>query len=45
MQAKNTYVEYLSEVGGRRFLVTMEEPNRIRPRPIVFEISTASAAA
>jgi hypothetical protein len=39
VQAKNTYVEYLNEVGGRRFLVTMEEPNRIRPRPIVFEIS------
>ncbi len=39
VQAKKTYVDYLSEVGGRRFLVTMKEPNRIRPRPIVFEIS------
>lgn len=41
VQAKNTYVDYLSEVGGRRFLVTMEEPNRIWPRPIVFEIGAA----
>jgi hypothetical protein len=39
VQAKNTYVEYLDEVGGRRFLVTMEEPSVAKPQPIVFEIS------
>ena len=39
VQAKNTYVEYLDEVGGRRFLVTMEEPTVTKPQPIVFEIS------
>jgi hypothetical protein len=39
VQAKNTYVKYLERVGGRRFLVTMEEPSEMRPQPIVFEIS------
>jgi hypothetical protein len=40
VQARNTYLDYLNEVGGRRFLVTMEEPNAVRPQPIVFEISS-----
>jgi hypothetical protein len=44
VQAKNTYVEYLDEVGGRRFLVTMEEPSVAKPQPIVFEISGAAAS-
>jgi len=39
VQAKSTYVEYLRKVNGRRFLVTMEEPNEAKPQPIVFEIS------
>lgn len=39
IQAKNAYVNYLNKVGGRRFLVTMEEPNTKKPQPIVFEIS------
>ncbi|MGA7578153.1 MAG: hypothetical protein ACLQUW_02585 [Desulfobaccales bacterium] len=39
IQAKNTYVNYLEKVSGRRFLVTMEEPSDARPQPIVFEIS------
>jgi hypothetical protein len=39
VQAKSTYVEYLRKVDGRRFLVTMEEPNEAKPQPIVFEIS------
>jgi hypothetical protein len=40
VQAKNTYVEYLGKVGGRSFLVTMEEPNARKPEPLVFEISS-----
>jgi hypothetical protein len=39
VQAKSSYVEYLRKVDGRRFLVTMEEPNETKPQPIVFEIS------
>lgn len=39
IQAKNTYVKYLQKVGGRKFLVTMEEPSEAKPQPIVFEIS------
>ncbi len=38
IQARNTYERYLREVGGRKFLVTMEEPNGYKPEPIVFEI-------
>jgi hypothetical protein len=41
IQAKNTYVNYLQKVNGRRFLVTMEEPSEARPQPVIFEISAA----
>ena len=40
IQARNTYERYLKEVGGRKFLVTMEEPNANKPEPIVFEIAS-----
>jgi hypothetical protein len=39
VQAKNTYEEFLKEVDGRRFLITMEHPSAAKPEPIVFEIS------
>jgi hypothetical protein len=39
IQARKAYERYLKEVGGRKFLVTMEEPNASKPEPIVFEIS------
>lgn len=39
VQAKNTYEKYLKKVNGRRFLVTMEEPNTRKPEPIIFEIT------
>lgn len=39
IQARNTYEKYLKEVSGRSFLVTMEEPNGIKPEPIVFEVA------
>ena len=38
IQARNAYERYRREVGGRKFLVTMEEPNARRPEPIVFEV-------
>ncbi|MDB0573907.1 hypothetical protein LBW59_24505 [Ralstonia solanacearum] len=40
VQARNSYERYLKEVGGRKFLVTMEEPNANKPEPIVFEIAS-----
>lgn len=40
IQARNTYERYLKEVGGRKFLVTMEEPNSNKPEPITFEITS-----
>lgn len=39
IQARKAYERYLKEVGGRKFLVTMEEPNATRPEPMIFEIS------
>lgn len=39
IQARKTYERYLGQVGGRKFLVTMEEPNARKPEPIVFEIT------
>lgn len=40
IQARRTYERYLKEVGGRKFLVTMEEPNANKPEAIVFEIGS-----
>lgn len=39
IQAKKTYEKHLHEVQGRGFLVTMEEPSRLNPRLLEFEIS------
>jgi hypothetical protein len=41
VQAKNCYERYLKEIGGRRFVVTMEEPNSRKPQPLVFQITSA----
>jgi hypothetical protein len=41
IQARKAYEQYLKEVGGRKFLVTMEEPNANKPEPITFEITSA----
>ena len=38
IQARKAYERYLNEVDGRKFLVTMEEPNANKPEPITFEI-------
>jgi hypothetical protein len=39
IQARKAYERYLKEVGGRKLLVTMEEPNARQPKPIEFEIT------
>lgn len=39
IQARKAYERYLKEVCGRKFLVTMEEPNGNKPEPITFEIT------
>lgn len=44
IQARNAYQRHLNEVGGRRFLVTMEEPYSARPQPIEFELSASGIA-
>lgn len=40
IQARKAYERYLKEVGGRKFLVTMEEPNANKPEPITFEFGS-----
>ncbi len=39
IQARKAYERYLKKVNGRKFLVTMEEPNATKPEPITFEIT------
>jgi hypothetical protein len=39
IQARKAYERYLREVSGRKFYVTMEEPNASKPQPLEFEIS------
>lgn len=41
IQARKAYKRYLDEVGGRKVLVTMEEPNANKPEPIEFEITSS----
>jgi hypothetical protein len=41
IQARKCYGRYLKIAGGRRFVVTMEEPNVHKPEPLVFEITNA----
>lgn len=39
IQARKAYERHLKEVGGRKLLVTMEEPNATHPEPMIFEIT------
>jgi hypothetical protein len=39
IQARKAYERHLREVAGRKFLVTMEEPNAKKPEPLVFEVT------
>lgn len=39
-QARNAYQSHLDAVGGRKLLVTMEQPNTTKPEPLIFEITS-----
>jgi hypothetical protein len=38
IQAKKCYEKYLEKVTGAQFLVTMEEPNKEKPEPLIFNV-------
>jgi hypothetical protein len=38
IQAKKCYLRYLRQINGAKFLVTMEEPNKKIPEPLIFNI-------
>jgi len=40
IQARKAYQRYLKNVDGRKFLVTMEEPNASKPKPLEFEVTS-----
>ena len=44
IQARKGYERYLREVKGRKFLVTMEEPNATKPEPLVFDVTTGGVS-
>jgi hypothetical protein len=44
IQAKNCYEKYWRKVGGRKFIVTMEEPNPNKPQPLEFQITSAGVS-
>lgn len=44
IQARKAYEQYLKEVQGRKFLVTMEEPNATKPEPLVFDVTAGGVA-
>lgn len=44
IQARNTYDRYRKEVKGRKFLVTMEEPNATKPEPLVFDVTAGGVS-
>jgi hypothetical protein len=44
IQARKTYERYVKEVDGRKFLVTMEEPNGYKPKPMTFEFKSTGLA-
>jgi hypothetical protein len=44
IQARNAYERHLKEVNGRKFLVTMEEPNAMKPEPLVFDVTAGGVS-
>lgn len=44
IQARKAYEESLEAAKGRKFLVTMEEPNANKPEPIIFELTSEGNA-
>jgi len=39
IQARKAYESHLRQVMGRKFVVTMEEPNAAKPEPVTFEVA------
>lgn len=44
IQARKAYEKYLKDIKGRKFLVTMEEPNAMNPEPLTFEITNGGVS-
>lgn len=44
IQARKAYGTHLQQVAGRRFVVTMEEPNASKPNPLVFEVTAGGVS-
>ncbi len=44
IQARKAYESHLKAVGGRKFVVTMEEPNAAKPQPIEFEVTVGGVS-
>lgn len=44
IQARKAYERHLKEVMGRKFLVTMEEPNATKPEPLVFDVTAGGVS-
>lgn len=44
IQAKKAYERYHKEIDGRKFLVTMSEPNGYNPKPMNFEFSAGGVS-
>jgi hypothetical protein len=44
IQARKAYERFLKDVKGRKFLVTMEEPNATKPEPLVFEVTAGGVS-
>lgn len=44
IQARKAYESHLTDVDGRKFLVTMSEPNASQPKPLEFEFTSAGLA-
>lgn len=44
IQARKAYERYLKDVNGRKFLVTMEEPNATKPEPLMFDVTAGGVS-
>jgi len=44
IQARKAYDRYRKEAQGRKFLVTMEEPNASKPEPLVFDVTAGGVS-
>jgi hypothetical protein len=44
IQARKAYESHLKKVNGRKFVVTMEEPNAAKPEPITFEVTVGGVS-